>query len=254
MVNAFNYMFKDNKYGQKALVLALITLLTQLCYNTADMYKGCCSNVPPSAEYYILNILGTLIHMFAIGYGFACIKALFEQNDNYVLPFINLKNSFILGLKNYIAIFLFTTILAIITLIPVFIGYIIKTVPVVPLIITFIILAATLIYIILYTMAYAWIFAKTGSLTSYLRIRQATRLIKENKGSYWKAIGLFVLLIIIFAIPYVATTSICMAFVTNKIAYIAIISLVAAAITAYTSFAGFFITAKAINPETAENI
>ena len=254
MANAFNYMFKDNKYGQKALVLALITLLTQLCYNTADMYKGCYSNIPPSSEYYILNILGTLIHMLAIGYGFACIKALFEQNDNYILPFINFKNSFMLGLKNYIAIFLFTAILAIITFIPVFIGYIIKMAPGVPLIITFIVLAATLIYIIIYTMAYAWIFAKTGSMTSYLRIRQATRLIKMNKGSYWKAIGLFVLLITIFAIPYVATTSICIAFVTNKIVYNVIISLAAALITAYTSFVSFFITAKAINPETAENI
>lgn len=254
MANAFNYMFKDNKYGQKALVLALITLLTQFCYNTADTYKGCYSNVPPSAEYYILNILGTLIHMFAIGYGFACIKALFEQNDNYVLPFINLKNSFILGFKNYIAIFLFTTILAIITLAPVVVGTIIGKPSTVPLIVAAVVLALTLIYIILYTMAYAWIFAKTGSLTSYLRIKQATRLIKANKGTYWKAIGLFVLLILIFAIPYIAVAKICMAFVMNKIVYNVIISLAGAAITAYTSFVSFFITAKAIKPETAENI
>lgn len=248
MANAFNYMFKDNKYWQKALVLASIVFLSELNSNTANMYKGCC--MAPSKEYYILNILSTLIKMFALGYSFTCIKALCEQKDNYVLPFINLKNNFILGIKNYIAILFISAIGYVL----VFTGYFIEA----PFIVLYIYIAISsilmLIYMTFYMMPCSWIFAKTGSVTSYLRLKQATQLIMTNKSTYWKAIAMFVLLAIITGIPEVAISRLCMSFVDSKIVYNLIDSSVAAIISAYPAFVIFFIVAKAINPDTAENI
>ncbi len=254
MVNAFNYMFRDNKYAQKALTLGFIIFLSQLCLNTAYLYKNCGLNIPPSAEYYILNILGSLINTFAVGYGFTCIKALCEQKDNYVLPFINLKHSFLLGLKNCIAVFLFTTILALITFIPLIAGFIFRQSPLIPLVLMSIILIGSLIYIISYTLAYTWIFAKTDSMLSYVKIKLATQLIKSNKGSYWKAVGWFALITIAFVILVIIAAGILGIFIKDKVLCGVIMSLLAATISAYISFVGFFITAKAINPETVENI
>lgn len=249
MTNAFNYMFKDNKYGQKALVYGAIMFLSQLASNVAKLFFNEANNQAGIESCILLNIISGLLQMLTIGYGFVCIKALIEQKENFLLPFFKFKQTFILGLKNSVAVFLYTlTIFAFLILSELIFSYALNSI-----ILHYVMVLLTICYVIVYTLSFAWIFTNTEAITSYFRIRKATQLIKANAKTYLKSLVLFAIAAMMCAAPCFVITC-CLHFIMNKIVVAILMSLTTALVSAYVSFACFFITAKAIKPETAENL
>ena len=114
---AFSYMFKDNKILQKYLIISAILAAPILFIILVKI---------PALQLTVAFLMIFLLIMLS-GYWVTCIKAVLNQNENVVLPYINVKNNLVLGFKYAVA-----GLLLVIALVPIVIisGLLSKAVPV----------------------------------------------------------------------------------------------------------------------------
>ena len=99
MKAAFQYMFNDNKFWQKAGIYFIFAILTTFFKQFFALQKAgkIFLSLPAHIVIGIFSILASLI---VIGYQIKNIKAIVEQNsDNIVIPFLSLKKDLFTGFK-----------------------------------------------------------------------------------------------------------------------------------------------------------
>lgn len=245
MREAFTYMFQDNKFWQKACVYMGILFLANLLSNYAKMLSfnctSCTVSLPPA--YYITFIAGYIINLIPLGYAYSCIKSLFEQNENYVLPTMDLKKNFITGLKFLLSIGLIFIPIILVTVLIYGIAYYNPIITVTAL--KFLDLVICILFLI-YFIPFMSLFAKEESIFTLFKFRTATKAILNNKRNYF--IALFIS-ILFFIANYALGVLLAYIFHTYPVAQIAemLISVVISTVVwTYIIFVINFLVAKAI--------
>ena len=98
MREAFTYMFKDTMFGKKAFTYWVISFLALLLAGTLEVFKTPVATQAPvvnSVSNPFLILLPLLLFAILGGYYFSGVKAIFEQKNNIVLPFINPWKNFV---------------------------------------------------------------------------------------------------------------------------------------------------------------
>ena len=262
MREAFSYMFKDNKYKNKALTYFVFAMIANFCSIYANTFAPSCSGVGCHVEQTISPeaarwlFLGVIISLIPLGYHFSCIKALIEQKENFVLPNFNLIKNFVQGLKYFFNIILavivyglgFAIVAILLAIIASLTG--LKVLSLMLLAIISILLFAGFSIL---SLAFFWIFANTGWLTTLFRVQRAYNLVKTNRSTYWLALGLMILLGIVVGLVSIVAP-ILGAFTGSSIAASLIAAFLISILAAYTTFVSAFIIAKAVKPvEIPEN-
>lgn len=237
MINAFTYMFYDNKFLQKAIFYFIFCLSTKLCLEFATVFSE--QNIYITAM--LLYIVGTIFSIVTNGYFISCVKALISQNKNYVLPVFNMK-SLLQGIKYTISIFLaglcLFFILFFVFILSLFFGKILSGLIIIIIALTF----------TAYFNALAFIFANTEAFNSFLQFKKATNLIKNNVGEYIKGLVILMIVLVITAVlDYILSAVFKNAGMFLKI-------LIPAIFTTYSIFITSFVIAKSISLEYAEEL
>lgn len=235
-LNALSYMFKDNKFTPKYVVLFALTFLCMLQALIPESKE-------PSLNYLIMmglaGLISIIVQILYYGYISAGIKAVAEQQTNLILPFFNLKTHAILGLKFLVAsIFLGVAVCAVLIA-----GFIVSAVLAIiskPLgIAIFIILMSILfIFFIAFAPAFYRMFAVTQDIFAFFKFKEIFEPIRGNLIWYFKHIGLLLLLGLIIMTA-------CIAAVLLKLSPILTGVLIAAA-GAYLNMCFIYICAKCI--------
>jgi len=247
MKNAFTYMFKDNMLVKKTLLLfTLVLLQTSFPFISSwlSKYAGTSENLPAALGMLLLglivSLLGLICSIIFCGYFVTCVKSIAAQKDNIVLPFINIKNNLILGLKYMVAYGLFMLIVIGMFLFPL----VLTAIPA-SRVLGIVLLVLTALFVIallaLFSIGFMGVFAHTEKLTSFIQFNKVFKLICDNKKQYFIALlfgALYSILIpiITFAIPYGI----------RLIVYFLLIP--------YTAFVMAYFPAKAIPKEQFESI
>ncbi len=237
MKEAFDYMFNDNKFNQKALTYFVLAFFGTIFSNLAALNEK--SLIMP-----MLTLVGLIIMLIPVGYVVSCIKALIEQKENFVLPIFNFKNNFILGFKFAIATLIlsltFGLAIAILALVISFVASILKAKILV--VIGALVLLIPILILAYYTLALNWIFATTEAFTSFLQFKKAAELIKKNTSHYLKSFWTF--FGVNFAVAII--TGIVLTLFGRNFIGMVIATLIAAALSTYVAFVNALITAKSV--------
>lgn len=259
MRNALSFMFKDNMLWKKWLsiygliflpvVFLIFAFLTRLLSNTAFAYGGDLIAIVLAGIAFIYVILTYT------GYAFVCIKSITTQQENIVLPYINFKKNWILGLKSCVGSFIYTLILGSIMIVSLLIIHCLKLYAtlVAPDILgavgvisaSILILAGILILAIglTFSMGFSWLFAQTEKINSFWQFKTILNLIKENKKRYFSAVIFNFLFFSILAI---------IEFVLNKYVHKTAGNAFYLLLFPYITFVGAYFTAKSIDKSKLE--
>lgn len=247
MKEAFTYMFKDNKFMQKALTYLGMVFVANIAIMFSKMFAPGCQNCTPEPKYYLCAILGALLMIIPQGYVVSCIKSFIDQKENIVIPFLNLKKNFVDGFKYCLSILILSLVfglsMGVMTLVIAIIASItgLKFLIVILGLVFFVLL----ILLMFYTVAFIWIFANKCWVTSFLKWKKAVELVSKNKKSYWMAFGF------LLAIGIVTGLISALLPAANVVSVI-VSAFIMALITSYTMFAWTYIAAKSIKPECIE--
>ena len=245
MKEAFNFMFKDNMFKKKVLTYFIVTFIAALLSNIANTMVPE-PNTLPSIQYVILFILGSVIMLIPNGYGVSCIKSIIEQDENIVLPFLNIKNNFVLGFKLAIAIIIMTLVFGIsIALVAIVFAIISSLLNVqgIGAICLGIFLTLLTIIVLYYILALCYIFATTEKFTSFLRFKYATQLIKNDIKKYTLSVLLFIALMILVGI---ISAIVAVIFAALGIVGMVVYTVISTLIGSYMVYVVSYINAKAI--------
>ena len=247
MREAFTYMFKDPGIKDKATTYIIICFIAFALTALPEIsqFSGIATTSPyitpvtaPSFE--LLAFCGKLLNLVLLGYSFTCVGAIIKQNQNIVLPFLNIWNSFVKGFKFNIA-----TILLILPIIPLtfIISLLGKNIAV-------IFIALIILLFIVYNNAFLWLYANEGKLNTYFEWKKVAQLVRANKKVYFT--NFLLLILISFASALCSIVFMLLFnFLVNNV-YIAWIltSIEGAIIASYTAFVGMYLVAKSIDPKT----
>jgi len=227
MKEAFYYMFKDNKIFQKyiAIVLSILIPIFAAVIIKIEVVK------------LIIILLLIPLCMILSGYWISCVKAIVNQKQNIILPYINVKNNIITGFRLGVAELILGLILLLLVLFGV--GFT-SIVPLLTIVIAPIYLVVSITLLIL-TIAFTWIFANTDDIYSYIRVSKAIEFISHNKKSYFVAVLLCFMINLLINIT------------TKIMPHNFLFLLTAILVIPYIMFTTAYINAKSINPETTEN-
>ena len=250
MKEAFLFMFKDNMLKQKALIYFLFAFIANFLTQWSNLFVPSGRGESAPIQYYILIILACVVSFIPSGYGISCIKSLLEQKENPVLPFLNIKNNFVLGFKFAVNIMLISLVFGLAILMLLFpfaliyaFGYKILSI-----ILLFVVVGLFVLFISFYSPVLCCIFAKKEWFTTYFRFIRATKIIKQDFWKYFKYVMLFIaIMIVISVINYYL-----MLLINSGIWGAALIAFVIALISSYTVFINAYICARAVNPESIE--
>ena len=248
MREAFTYMFKDPGYNDKAIMyfvicfiaLALLASPEISNLNTAGMSQS--PKVTPISNpiFAILPLLGVLFNWIITGYYLTCVQAITKQNQNYVLPFINIGGSFIKGFKFTIATILITLVLTLLGFIFAFVG---------PIGISLYSISL-LVLLFIFGNAFMWLFANEGKLSTFFAWKKVSKLVSGNCKNYFK--NLFILILITIAGALVSTIFMFLFnfLVSNMYVAWILTSLEGAIVASYTAFVSMYLIAKSIKVES----
>ena len=253
MKEAFYYMFKDNMIKQKALTYFGFIFIAQFLTQWADVYAPEVKGAIPPIQYFVLFILGFIAMFIPTGYGVSCLKALIEQKENPVLPFVNIKNNFILGFKltaSFILLMLsFMSIFSLgvgISFIP---FPVMRAVSAIFMILMLILLIPFFIALVIYSPALYTIFAKREWFTTFFRFIKSTKLIGEGVGTYFKGLGLIILLMIAFGIINSIFGIIFGLIFGKSVIFALLFTLTTSVFSTYTVYLYSYITSRAVKHE-----
>ena len=110
-----------------------------------------------------------------------------------------------------------------------------------------ILVIAIILFFVILSVSFMWIFANTGWLSSFLRVQRALHLVRTNKTTYWLALGLIIVVgivayIVSFIAPFIGSLT------GSTIGMALIASALIATLSAYTAFVSAYLTAKSIKP------
>ena len=237
----------------------LFAFVANFILQWANTYLPCTPKTLPPVQYYLLLILSTIAMFITQGYHLNCIRAIIEQRKNPILPYMNIKNSFVMGFKFNLSLFIlmlsvFIGILGIILLCAMIIGFSPLANSQTTFVSTCFALLIILISIIgffafiIYLPALCCMFAKTEMLTTSFRFIRATKLIKQDVGNYFKYVGMFILLTVnLFLINFVMMIPL-----RGNAASSFIITFLTSLIEAYTVFVFAYLIARSVKPECIE--
>lgn len=250
MLEAFTYMFKDNMLKKKAIMYFIFALLGNLFTQISLIFAPPARGVAAPPQYYILSILSAVVMMIPTGYLISCIKAIMEQNENPVLPFLNVKNNFVLGFKFFISITLLSLAFGVIFIILSILAAILFPVATKAMFYTFltILFIIPFLIIIFYSPAFCCILAKKEWFTTFFRFVRVTKLVGLNIANYLKRFGLMVLLVLASGILSSIINILC----PSNYLGATLMALVISAISSYTVFVFAHLTAKSIKAECIE--
>jgi hypothetical protein len=245
MKEAFNFMFKDNMLAKKALTYACAAFIANIISNIANTMAPA-PNALPSLQYVVLFILGALFMLIPSGYGVSCIKAFVEQKENIVLPFLNVKNNFLLGFKLAVAVILMSLVFGLgITLLAIILAVIFSFLKMVNIGAIIIGLIAIVIFLVVsyYSLAFCRIFATTEKFSSFLQFKLGTQMIKTNFKHYTLSALLFCAIAIVTGIIGGLLYATIGAF---GIVGLVVATLIVSLISGYTVYLFSYITAKSV--------
>lgn len=213
MKNAFTYMFKDNMWFKKSLLIFALLLLQMGC----PLISGALSRFSEtivqeniSAAFccliaiLIISGIGFVASILYCGYFINCIKAVSVQKENIVLPFVNIKQNLITGFKYTVAVALYILEMIGVILIPLFL----LAIPATKILgVVLLIIAILFVVFIFFTcsMGFVRLFAETESMTAFAKFKQIPELIKDKKKQYFLSIllnGAFSMLLSVFAFSF----------------------------------------------------
>lgn len=252
MREAFTYMFKDTMFGKKAFTYWFICFLTLLLAGALEVFKTPVATQTPTVNsvsnpfLIVLPLASILLYAILGGYYFAGVKAIFEQKNNIVLPFINPWKNFVKGVKFGIAQSL--PIIIITTIIYIF------THPIVN-VLTIYILAFNLICIctfyFIYSNAFYLLFANEDKIFTYFRWKKVCEMLKNtNKKIYFRNLFLVLLVDILGGLLSSLFTYIFNFLVKNTYAAWIVTSAEGALIAGCTAFVTMYLVAKSFQTET----
>ncbi len=241
---AFTYMFKDNKFLQKAFVYFLFAFIANFFIQYASTTLMPTQENPFNIEYYAFLLLGTVLMFIPQGYYVSCVRALKEQQENLVLPYFNLINNFKQGFKFNVSIWLLCIAFCAISIVAFIIGGLLSVASKILAMIVFILVAITAIIFALavcfYAIALTKIFTNTNSWLSFFKFKEATKIIANNTSNYMLAIGITIGISIVSGI----ISRIGMLLNNNHIAIPIMVALLTSIIASYTVFVFSYILAK----------
>ena len=261
MIEAFSYMFKDNKFFEKAGLYFLFAFLANFLTQYAQTIAPSVPGETFSIQYIFCVLSGFLLVFIPVGYGYLCIKALMMQKDNYVLPFFNVGKSVIIGLKflvNMLALTcLFYLPFIILSVILGFLGALggkgtFLAVLILLLLIYLLISLVFLLLVFIYTPVFNCLFAKKEWFTAFCRFIKGTNLIKQDAGTYFKGVGIYFLVLVAYMLVYGIFSFITMFLLGKTIISAILISFMTAFLSSYLVFVFSYIVVKAVKHENIE--
>lgn len=245
MTNAFNYMFRDENIKTKAFLLFIFSFISLFFLNMSCYAVNKSFDILYSTLYWITGIV---LGLAPLGYSYECIKSLIE---NKPLPNFNFISNFCLGLKAGFSFLLgffvffglgFSICISIIML--TIIGF--GTKPLTISINTTIIMLQIFIYTF-YSLAFTYIFAKHGWLTSFLRFNTVTKLIKKDIEQY-----VLCFLILLFFGTWIFIISFISGFIIEAVWISVLVAIFISVINTYFTFVFAYIVAKSIKNVTID--
>ena len=240
----------QNRTGKKkALLYFLFVFIANVFTQIGQIYAPVDKHTPAPAIYYILTLIGFIAVFIPTGYGISCIKAIREQGENIILPFLNIKHNFISGFKMMLGITILSITLGILYMASLIIPAIILALFNLKAVMAVLMIALSLIMLLLvtvYSPAMCCLFAEKEWITTFFRLIRATKAIKENAGNYFKYVGLFIIFMIVFSI----INSIIMVIFNNNIGGAVFTALLISLISTYTAFVFAYIAAKSVTAKS----
>ena len=245
MKESFNYMFFDNQFHKKAGLFLIYTIL--LVYCSIFSLTGCNNTI---ALKFLNYTIITLIILFGYsvfeGYKITVIKSINISNENLrVLPMLNIKKSFILGIKFLISFLIFSIpFFCVIGAFGFTAGFTsILNMPNLLIYTSSILLvlsiSAYIIYLICFLPATIAIFAETNSIWNFYKFEKIFKLVFLNKKIYFKSALVYSILGIIIEECY----RICL-ILNNKPIVLFFAILISACIITYLTFVMCHIVTK----------
>lgn len=266
MKEAFTYMFKDNAYYKKALIYFVFMFIAEFLIQWGGIHIPNVPNATIPLEAKILLLVGGILMLIPAGYCFSVIKALIKQKENYILPFLGIKNSLIVGLKYFLSVIItivsILLVFAVLVLIPFIIflaiasgigSEIFANIAIIIFAILSIIFVS--IFSILYFVcvpAFCSMFAKDKKLTTFIRYISVFKLIKKDAHNYFKYLGMNILVLITCSIVSLILSLVLLLLFKESILFAFLISLFSSIIGSYTVFVFAYLIAKSTKIELAE--
>ena len=253
MREAFTYMFKDNCFWKKALPLFLVSLISglMLCYGNNHIPSGCplgqTPQVAPVANLQVMgvNFLGWLIGLLVTGYYFVAVKAISGQEKNIVLPFFNIWQCFVKGLKALLSFFLLGLVLGtFFTLLSILVSLMNNVLSIV----FFIVILGLAMFFFVMFVALLNYRANTDKILAIFAWKKAYQLMVANRVDYGWAV--WYLIVCDLAVAAILTLVILIgvfffpAAVFNEYVILGITTLIGT----YVLFVQMYLTAKAVKP------
>ena len=235
MKEAFTYMLKDNKIVQKALTYFGFALASGLCSNFSQ-YLTPQNACDISISALVLGLAGIFFSMITSGYGISCKRAIVEQKENIVLPFLKFGSNLFSGFKFGIAITLLALALSAVIMISAILGKLLS--PVIPVII----IALLCLFMICYAIAFTYIFVTTDSWLSFFKFKQASKIIAS--WQYWKNVFIMIVLSVLSA-----AVSTLVAFMFKGAAYVIVNTAAISIIGSYFVFVFSYLVANCAKQE-----
>lgn len=248
MKKAFTYMFQDPGYRKKTEIYFVICFFALALMATPEL-ANIGAGVNPytqtpkitqvtSPMFFFLPLIGSAFSIILSGYYFTCVQAIAQQQNNIVLPFMNIWTSFVKGFKFFVTVILTSLVIGILYALCSFVG-------------SFGIIIFSIILLLIFGLcgnAFMWLYSIEGKLTTFFAWKKAAILVKKNAGIYFRNLLLSILLIIAGAI--VSTLFMLLFNYLLNNTYIAWIltSIEGAVIASYTAFVGMYLIAKSIKP------
>lgn len=246
MKKAFNYMFLDSKYYKKAAIFLIYIIL--LLYCSIFSLTGCNDTISLKIFNYII-ITSIVLFGYSIveGYKIAVMKSINIGNENIqVLPMLNMKKDFVIGIKYLISLLIFS--IPFFCIIGTF-GFAIGFAPMLNMpneiiytsgILFIISILAYIIYLICFLPASIAIFSETNSIWSFYMFEEVFNLVFANKKEYAKSAFLYFILGIIIEECY----RICLITSKKSMILLFIVIFVLACIISYVCFVMSYVIAK----------
>ncbi len=246
MKNAFNYMFSDNQFDKKGFLFLIYVIL--LVYCSIFSLTSCNGTISLNFFNYIII---TLIVLFGYsifeGYKIAVIKSINIGNESiHVLPMLNIKKNFVIGIKYLISLLIFS--IPFFCIIGAF-GFLVGFAPMLDMpneiiytssILLIISMLTYIIYLICFLPASITIFSETNSIWSFYMFEDIFNLAFANKKIYAKSAFLYFILGIIIEECY----RICLITSKQSMILLFIVTFVLACIISYVCFVMSYVIAK----------
>jgi len=186
MKEAFTYMFKDEKFWQKAFMYFIVIF----CVNVLTFYS---TSIPKTqtVSILVLTLLSHLIMLISLGYAFSCIKYLMRKPEEIVLPSVDLWPNFISGLKYIAGAFLLILAVSV-----VYVPILLTKLPILNLLFVVLLFA---VFGGLY-LAFICLFSEKEMITNYFRFPSVLKIVKDNIGKYIGGLAIYIVLGVIIGL------------------------------------------------------